>query len=86
MRATIKKYNQEYFQNIQSQMGCESTSEALNHLLLDLKRRGYSFLNDVTFNHQPIKLSLPQIEENIEVEVIEVDPIIKRMATLLEDF
>jgi hypothetical protein len=84
MRATIKKYNQEYFQNIQSQMGCESTSEALNHLLLDLKRRGYSFLNDVTYNHQPITLSLPQIEEDIEV--IEVDPVIKKMAALLEDF
>ncbi|MEA5504430.1 hypothetical protein VB735_15160 [Halotia wernerae UHCC 0503] len=49
MRASIRPHLQPYFKALQGQMECQSPTEALNHLLMDLKRRGYSFLEDYQY-------------------------------------
>jgi hypothetical protein len=107
-RITIKAQNLAYFQALQSQMECSNPTEALNHLLMDLKRRGYSFLDGMEYIPQPLELTqpVPKVSKTArykkpstvkaiaptpltELPVLnsaEIDPIIQRMAALLEDF
>ena len=110
-RITVKTQNLAYFQALQSQMECSNPTEALNHLLMDLKRRGYSFLDGMEYIPQPLEIGQPtpkvsktarykkpatiktiaptQATELLELPVLnnaEVDPIIQKLAALLEDF
>jgi hypothetical protein len=107
-RITVKSQNLAYFQALQAQMECSNPTEALNHLLMDLKRRGYSFLDGMEYIPQQLELTqaTPKVSkpakyrrpkavkaiaptQAIELPVLnsgEVDPIIQRMAALLEDF
>jgi hypothetical protein len=67
MRASIKPHLQPYFRALQGQMECDNLTEALNHLLMDLKRRGYSFLENYQYkpaisNEKPQKEPLPQYD------------------------
>ncbi|MFN6570628.1 hypothetical protein [Dendronalium sp. ChiSLP03b] len=87
MRASIKSHLQPYFRALQGQMECNNTTEALNHLLMDLKRRGYSFLDEYQYKpaiapQPPQKESLPQddIPQND-------DPYIRRLIEIgMEEF
>ncbi|MBE9038605.1 hypothetical protein [aff. Roholtiella sp. LEGE 12411] len=66
MRASIRPHLQPYFKALQGQMECDSLTEALNHLLMDLKRRGYSFLEDYQYkpaisNNKPQSVYTPRL-------------------------
>lgn len=58
-RITIKSQNLAYFQALQAQMECSNATEAINHLLMDLKRRGYSFLDGMEYIPQPLEITQP---------------------------
>jgi hypothetical protein len=47
MRISIKKHNQQYLQRLSAQMEVDPT-EAVNYLLTELRRVGYSFNSNVT--------------------------------------
>jgi hypothetical protein len=47
MRVSIKKHNQQYLQRLAAQMEVDP-SEAVNYLLTELRRVGYSFNSNVT--------------------------------------
>ena len=107
-RITVKAQNLPYFQALQAQMECSNPTEALNHLLMDLKRRGYSFLDGMEYIPQQLEITpaTPKVTKTarykkpatlkaiaptqaVELPTLnsaEVDPIIQRMAVLLEDF
>jgi hypothetical protein len=95
-RITIKSQNQAYFQALQIQMECSNATEALNHLLMDLKRRGYSFLEGMEYVPAYTASALPQKPQKaIKGKVQpaqpafnhpESDPVIDRLAYLLDDF
>lgn len=59
MRISIKKYNRSYLEYLTSQMESDPT-EAVNYLLTELRRVGYSFNSGVTLavgNLQPTRLT-----------------------------
>jgi hypothetical protein len=100
-RITIKSQNQAYFQALQIQMECSNPTEALNHLLMDLKRRGYSFLEGMEYVPAYTVEALPEKPQRaikgklqpsqpafIHPENIpEVDPVIARLVAIgLDDF
>jgi len=90
MRVTIKKHNERYLNLIGSQMEIEDPSEIINYLLLELKKMGYSFSSSL------IPLAQPQINPREMSPMIpkhqeysstpKIDPVISRMAALIEDF
>jgi len=93
MRLSIKKHNQAYLQELALQMGVSDISEVINYLLLDVKGLGYSFGNKPAPQSQqpqaPIGYSFEPaftpIQENIQ-NYTEIDPIIAKFASLIEEF
>ncbi|MBD2438809.1 hypothetical protein [Nostoc sp. FACHB-110] len=86
MRVSIKPHLQPYFRALQEQMECSNPTEALNHLLMDLKRQGYAFLEGYQYKPEIIlqqpKQPLPQddIPQN-------EDPFIQRLLEIgIEEF
>lgn len=93
-RITIKAHNIKFLESLGAQMGITDLSEVLNYLLLDCKGLLYSFGN----KSAPTPQQAP-IGYNFDVSSFEKaalipecdhnyikDPIITRLATLIEDF
>jgi hypothetical protein len=94
MRISIKKHNQAYLESLASQMGITDISEVLNYLLLDIKGLNYQFGNKPqpqprqapigysfdTSTFEPAFTPIPEVDRN------SIDPIIARMASLIEEF
>jgi hypothetical protein len=59
MRVSIKRHNQQYLQRLAAQMEVEP-SEAVNYLLLEIKRVGYSF-------NSGINLAVGSLEKTQEI-------------------
>jgi hypothetical protein len=81
MRATIKPHLQPYFRALQEQMECNSPTEALNHLLMDLKRQVYAFIEGYQYKpeiayQQPPELlpqdDIPQNEDSFIYRSLEI--------------
>lgn len=92
-RLTVKQQNQAYFSALMIQMECSNPTEALNHLLMDLKRRGYSFLEGMEYVPAYTAEALPQRAITGKLQPAqpafnhpESDPVIDRLALLLDDF
>ncbi|MCC5638742.1 hypothetical protein LC593_23485 [Nostoc sp. CHAB 5844] len=86
MRASIKSHLQPYFRALQGQMECDSPTEALNYLLMDLKRQGYSFLDD--YQYKPV-IAPQQPREPLSQDDIpqNEDPFIRRLLEIgIEEF
>ena len=97
MRLSIKKHNRAYLESLAFQMGVSDVSEVLNYLLLDIKGLGYTFGNKPAPHSQPITQApigysfdpstfeaiAPTQENNRNYSE---DPIITRMASLIEEF
>ncbi len=98
MRISIKEHNRLYLQQLSAQMECDC-GEALNYLLLELKRVNYSFGSQVNLGIQssnpspeiPIEpgqlpmSGLSYVAEN-EPEVTVYDPVIEQFVPFLEEF
>jgi hypothetical protein len=98
MRISIKKHNQAYLQELALQMGVSDITEVLNYLLLDIKGLNYKFGDKpVPTPQQAQQTSLgysfdtstferiaptPDVDRN----QLEIDPVIARMASLIEEF
>lgn len=91
MRASIKPHLQQYFRALQEQMECTNPTEALNHLLMDLKRRGYSFLDDYQYksamsNDKPQRVYTVERLSQDDIPQNE-DPYIRRLLEIgMEEF
>jgi hypothetical protein len=99
MRVTIKNHNQTYLQSLAQELGCD-ISEALNYLLLTLKHDNYYFQkSSQTHIPQPSQVMQhqdyftfpsnfkPDFSEEFSQELAQkTDPIIERMASLIEAF
>jgi len=87
MRVTIKKHNQAYLKLIGNQMEVEDPSEVINYLLLELRKMGYSFSSPLQL---PIAQAYPTVQAPQEIQKQHTpavaDPVISRMAALIEDF
>jgi hypothetical protein len=94
-RITIRPHNIDFLTVLASQMGIDNLSEVINYLILDCKGLGYSFGNKptptphqaplgYTFDTSSFEKSVPvpDVERNYQ----ESDPVIARLANLLEDF
>lgn len=58
MRISIRKPNRLYLERLSAQMECDPT-EALNYLLTELRRVGYSFNSGVTLAVGSLELTRP---------------------------
>ncbi len=93
MRVSIKKHNRFYLEQLSAQMECDC-GEALNYLLVELRRINFSFNSQINLgiNASP----LPVIEKPIEPGqmamsalsyIADTDPVIERLVSVgLEDF
>lgn len=96
MRASIKPHLQPYFKALQGQMECDNLTEALNHLLMDLKRRGYSFLEDYQYkpamcNNKPQSIYTSQQPQREALSQDDIpqneDPYVRRLLEIgMEEF
>ncbi len=99
MRLSIKPHNQEFLTNLAAQAGCTET-DILNHLLLEMKLDSIFGTDKVSTQNRAIASSVqasvsqpvpafPAIEvpDYLPTSVMqEIDPIIERMASLIENF
>ena len=94
MRISIKKHNQVYLESLALQMGITDISEVLNYLLLDIKGLNYQFGNKpqpqprqapigYTFDASTFEPAFTPVRE---CDRNSIDPIIARMASLIEEF
>lgn len=95
-RITVKRHNIEFLKTIGQQMGITDIAEVLNYLLLDIKGLNYRYGDKPQPQLQPIQAPIgytfdtsafekaapiPDVDRNYE----ETDPIIARMASLIEE-
>ncbi|MBW4677780.1 MAG: hypothetical protein KME52_28430 [Desmonostoc geniculatum HA4340-LM1] len=92
MRVSIKSHNRVYLSRIAAQIECDHT-EAINYLLIELRKIGYSFGANIPSIQQSQMISdsvvkvvsqpLPTIPDTLPQEVMEeIDPIIERLINL----
>lgn len=91
MKVTIKPHLKHYFGLLQQQMECDSPTEVLNYLLMDLKLKGYSFLAEYQYVPQSPQIATqltPQAQPLPQDDIPQnEDPVISRLLALgLEDF
>lgn len=99
MRVSIKKHNRLYLEQLAAQMECDC-GEALNYLLVELRRVNYSFGAQVNLGIHTYQIveplqptepgqlpmfGLSYVAEN-EPEVTAYDPVIERFVPFLEEF
>ena len=92
MRLSIKKHNRFYLEQLSAQMECDC-GEALNYLLVELRRVNFSFNFQINLG---IKASPMSVETPIEPGqmamsglsyIADIDPVIERLVSVrLEDF
>ncbi|MBD2208121.1 hypothetical protein [Calothrix sp. FACHB-168] len=92
LRLTISTHHKTYLEAIASQMGCDC-GEALNYLLWELRKSNYQFGASIPhYNQDTFEKFKPQSPQAIqEFETTQelhqqIDPIIARMALLVDDF
>ncbi len=89
MRISIKKYNRPYLERLASQME-SNPAEAINYLLTELRRVGYSFNSNITLavGFEPMRsIESHDLGYSIEAEVNPKDPTIQHLLSVgLEEF
>jgi hypothetical protein len=91
MRISIKKHNQAYLQSLAKEMQIEDLGEALNYILVNIRGLGWRY-GDVPQPQpqqpipQPIGYTFEKAAPIPEVDRNSIDPIIARMASLIEEF
>lgn len=97
MRISIRKHNQAYLQELALQMGVPDVTEVLNYLLLDVKGLGYKFGDKsqstpqqpqppIGYNFDITKFERAAPVPECDRNYTEQDPIISRLASLIEEF
>lgn len=90
MRLTIKQHHHEYLLTLAAQMGC-SPATTIDYLLFELRRQGFTFTSPTP----PLPLAdmpkLPPLPTSLgfvgSVQPFqEIDPVIERISSLIEEF
>ncbi len=91
MRVTIRSHNRLYLQQLAAQMECDC-GEALNYLLVELKRVNFSFNSEINLGininssvEKPVEPG--QLPMSALAYINETDPVIERLVPAgLEEF
>ena len=95
MRLTIRQHHHAFIADVAAQMGC-STTTALDYLLFELRRQGFTFTTPTppTAPTKPLTApTLASIQSGSNLGFVgavqpfqEIDPCIERLSKLIEEF